>query len=388
MRILVVQESDWISRGPHQQHQLFDRLSVRGHDIRVVDYDIDWNTRDGLFAKKQEFDNIHCINDKANIKVIRPGMVRLPILNFMSTWVTNDWEIKRQVKEFKPDVIVGLGILNADIALFYARRYNIPFVYFWIDILHMLIPLKPMRWFGKYIEEEVLKLSDKVVVINNSMRDYVMSHGAREATVISGGVDLKNFKPTNLKIREQYGVKKDETLLFFMGYVYSFSGLEQIAHQLTWFPKIKLMIVGDGESFGKLNRIRDEYQLGDRLITIDKKPYKEIPDYINASDVCILPSEVNETMRYIVPIKIYEYMALGKPIISTRLPGVEEEFSHYNGIDYVNKPEDVLQKSIDIKLNYIEMGLQSKEYVSKCDWNTLTDKMESLLEEAICSMMR
>jgi glycosyltransferase involved in cell wall biosynthesis len=245
-----------------------------------------------------------------------------------------------------------------------------------------------MRWFGKYIEEEVLKLSDSVVVINESMRKYVLSRGAREATVISGGVDLKKFKPTNLKIRERYGVKDDETLLFFMGYVYPFSGLERIARQLVRFPKIKLMIVGDGESFGNLNRIRDEFQLGDRLITIDKKPYKEIPNYINAADVCILPSETNETMRYIVPIKIYEYMSLGKPIISTHLPGVEEEFSHYNGIDYVDKPEDILQKSIDIKLNYIEMGLQSKEYVSKCDWNMLTGKMESLLEEAICSMMR
>ena len=42
MKILIVQESDWIKRGPHQQHQLADRLFLRGHQIRVIDYEILW----------------------------------------------------------------------------------------------------------------------------------------------------------------------------------------------------------------------------------------------------------------------------------------------------------------------------------------------------------
>jgi len=42
MRILVVQESDWLKRNPHQQHHLMERLSQKAHEIRVIDYDIDW----------------------------------------------------------------------------------------------------------------------------------------------------------------------------------------------------------------------------------------------------------------------------------------------------------------------------------------------------------
>ena len=42
MNILLVQESDWLSRNPHQQHHMMERLSVRGYTIRVIDYDIDW----------------------------------------------------------------------------------------------------------------------------------------------------------------------------------------------------------------------------------------------------------------------------------------------------------------------------------------------------------
>lgn len=386
MKILVVQESDWITRGPHQQHQLFDRLSARGHEIRVIDYDIDWQSKEGgLFARRQVFDRVHKINDDAKILVIRPGMVRFPILSFISTWLTHDRELDRQVKEFKPDIIVGFGILNADLAIYYSRRYKIPFVYYWLDILHMLIPLKAMQWFGKFVEEEALRDANKVVVINESMKKYVLVHGANGAEVIGAGVDLGSFKSSSARIRERYCVKPDELLLFFMGYVYPFSGLEEVARQLPLFSNVKLMVVGDGSSFGRLNRLRDELQLGDRIITIDKKPYSEIPDYINAADVCILPADVNENiMKYIVPIKIYEYQAMGKPIICTELPGIIEEFGTQNGIVYVNHARDVIRKAIDI--DYAELRKQSLAYSQNRDWEVITDKFERLLINTVIEL--
>ena len=46
MRILVVQESDWIKRNPHQQHHLMELLGLRGHEIRVIDYEVDWKIDD------------------------------------------------------------------------------------------------------------------------------------------------------------------------------------------------------------------------------------------------------------------------------------------------------------------------------------------------------
>ena len=49
-------------------------------------------------------------------------------------------EIKKQIKEFKLDVIIAFGILNAYIGLTQARRSYIPFVYYLIDHLHSLLP--------------------------------------------------------------------------------------------------------------------------------------------------------------------------------------------------------------------------------------------------------
>jgi C1A family cysteine protease len=42
MRILAVQDADWIKKGPHQQHHLLEGLSTRGHEICVVGYDQLW----------------------------------------------------------------------------------------------------------------------------------------------------------------------------------------------------------------------------------------------------------------------------------------------------------------------------------------------------------
>ena len=42
MEILVVQESDWVERGPHQSHHLMERMSKKGHKVRVIDYKILW----------------------------------------------------------------------------------------------------------------------------------------------------------------------------------------------------------------------------------------------------------------------------------------------------------------------------------------------------------
>ena len=41
MKILLIQETDWIKRGPHQQHHLMERLALKGHEIVVIDYEIE-----------------------------------------------------------------------------------------------------------------------------------------------------------------------------------------------------------------------------------------------------------------------------------------------------------------------------------------------------------
>ena len=87
MRILVVQESDWFDRGPHQSHHLMERLSVRGHEIRVIDYEIGWKKHQNkeLISHREIFTNVHKAIDKGNVTVIRPSIIKLPVLEYLSS---------------------------------------------------------------------------------------------------------------------------------------------------------------------------------------------------------------------------------------------------------------------------------------------------------------
>ena len=83
-------------------------------------------------------------------------------------------------------------------------------------------------------------------------------------------------------------------------------------------------------------------------------------------------------MQDIVPIKLYEYMAMGKPVITTRLPGVMTEFGDDNGVIYVDTPEEVLNKAIVLvgTERAKEEGIKARRFVETYSWDSITDEFE------------
>jgi len=389
MRILLVQESDWLKKGPHQQHHLIDRLSLKSHQIRVIDYEIRWQTsgKGELFSKRQIFTHVSRALEQANITVIRPRILKIPFLVYFSLILSHRREIKRQINEFMPDIIIGCGILNTYLAMRLARQKNIPFIYYWIDVLHTLIPLKPAQPLGRMIEAKTLKNADYVITINDKLKDYVIKLGANpeRTSVLKAGVDLKHFQ-TNIagsEIRKTYKIRDDELVLCFIGWVYRFSGLKEITLELAQKrnTELKLLVVGEGDGYEDLKQVRDNYNLQNQVTLIGKRAYQEIPAFIAASDICLLPSYDNEIMRDIVPIKMYEYMAMAKPVISTKLPGVMKEFGQDNGVIYIDKPQDAVGKSIELSQNgsLEEQGSKARGFAERHSWDSITDEFETIL---------
>ena len=193
MKILVVQESDWIKRNPHQQHHLMERLSLKGHEVRVIDYPIDWCK--GRYQRRNVVENYHKIHAEASIEVIRPSILKVPILVYPSLILSHRREIKRQIKEFKPDVIVGFGIINTYLASRTAKKEGIPFIYYWIDVLHRLIPEKGFQALGEYLERATIHNSTEVITINHKLEEFVKGLDATNTNVIGAGIDLEKFNP-------------------------------------------------------------------------------------------------------------------------------------------------------------------------------------------------
>jgi glycosyltransferase involved in cell wall biosynthesis len=396
MKILVVQESDWLERNPHQQHHLMERMAERGHQIKVIDYPIDWPNDDdsGLIYHKEVHENVSKIKEDTNIEVIRPGFIKIKGLNYATLFFTHKHEIEHQIEEFKPDVILALGILNSYNASKLAKKHGIPFVYYFIDVIYALIPEKSFQKLGQKFTEKTIRNANLVITINKKLSEFAYSVGARKDStiLIDAGIDLKSYDPDldDSAIRNEYGIAEDDIVLFFMGWIYEFAGMKELARALGEakgrYPNYKILVVGDGDAYDEMCEIRDEYDMQNQLILTGKQPFEKIPEFLASADFCLLPAHIDEPiMQDIVPIKIYEYLAMKKVVIASELPGLSKEFGYGNGIEYIREASEVLgvvEKILDDG-RYDEIVANAREYVKSNDWEVITDKFENALDELI-----
>ena len=392
VKILFIQESDWLKRNPIIQHHLLELLTLRGHEVKVIDFELLWaQNKHNIFSKRQVLTKVNRVYKESKVVLIRPCFIKIPILDYISVLFSHKFEIDRQIREWSPDIIVGVAILNSFWGARAAKKAGIPFIYYWFELMHCLIPYKPFRSLGKLIETETLKKTDRVLTTSDSLKTPVSEMGMLPdhiQTLESGvSVELYNSNDKRNFIRSHYDIGDDDIVLFFMGWIYRFSGLKEVCIQLAKInnPVIKLLIVGEGDDYEELKKIQSKYDLKKQIILTGQKPLKEIPSLLSAADICLLPAYNNETMRDIIPGKIYEYMAASKPIISTALPGMINKFGMDNGIIFVNRPEDVIEKAIEIIKDgsYKNIGSKSREYIEKYSWNNIANTFEKILNEAI-----
>ncbi|PWR72757.1 glycosyltransferase family 4 protein [Methanospirillum lacunae] len=395
MKILIIQDTDWIRRNPYQHTHLAERLVQKGHEIRVIDYEILWKDEGKKeLLSKREVHHVSRIFPDVNIMVIRPPILKISVLDYLSMVFTYRSEINRQIKEFKPDLIWGNDILTTFLAYRAAKKNRIPTLFYSIDIDYRLIPQKYLQPIGKMIESWNIRNADLVLSINEGLREYTIRMGASQekTDVIRAGIDLSKYDPSkNVRneIRMQYGIKKDDIVLFFMGWLYNFSGLKEVAHELAKiiekYPNLKLFIVGDGDAYNDLMIIRKKMNLQKNLILTGKQPFEKISSLIACADICLLPAHDNEIMHDIVPIKMYEYLAMGKPIISTKLYGIMKEFGDGHGVIYADTPKDVLKVVLNTinNSNLIKEGKNSRKFVEKSSWTAITDIFDAKIKEVI-----
>lgn len=347
-----------------------------------------------LFILKKTFYNVSKVDENANIQVIRPSFIKLPVFSYLSLANSHRNEIKKQIKEFKPDVIVALGLMNAYIASKIAKSENIPFIYYLIDVLYTLIPEKAFQSFGRMINKKAITNSDIVITINEQLKSLAIDLGAKkdQTIVIDAGIDFESYNPDldDSTIREELGIKKDDIVLFFMGWIYDFAGMKELAIELGKkkenYPNFKIVIVGDGDAYDDMVKIKDDYDLSNQLILTGKQPYTRIPEFLSLADFCLLPAYIDEEiMQDIVPIKLYEYLAMRKVVIATKLPGIFKEFGEFHGIEYVNSASEVLvcAKSIIDSGNYDNIANLGRDFVKNNDWNLITDDFEKVLNDLI-----
>lgn len=148
-----------------------------------------------------------------------------------------------------------------------AKKHGIPFAYYFIDVIYALIPEKAFQKLGQLFTEKTIRNANLVITINKKLSEFAYSVGANENStiLIDAGIDLSSYDPDldDSRIREEYGIASDDIVLFFMGWIYEFAGMKELARALgkakDKYPNYKILVVGDGDAYDEMCEIRDEY---------------------------------------------------------------------------------------------------------------------------------
>lgn len=143
------------------------------------------------------------------------------------------------------------------------------------------------------------------------------------SVVINNGIDQKKFDPSRSfkNIRQELNIAEDATLLLFVArFIHQKQPLkliEAFAKAQQQDPKLKLLMVGDGDQKATALQMVKDLQIENKVIF---QPFRQdVPDVLKASDIFILPS-----LWEGLPIGLLEAMAMGKAIIGTQVDGTSE----------------------------------------------------------------
>ncbi len=334
MNILFVHEVDWLDKVVFDFHSLSELLSSFGHNVFVIDF-ASLRNRNGLLdfgtLKTQEFKFAGRAHKNASISLIRPGYIKAPFLDRVSAFFTHYFAIEKAIKKYKIDIVVLYSVpTNGYQAISLAKKHGIPVVFRSIDVLHELVPSKVFGPLTFSLETWVYRHADKILTLSPGLSDYVIRMNADKDKVdlLLFGVDLSKFNPCveSNGLRESFGLSEDDLVVLYIGTLFEFSGLglylEQFPKVVKKIPKAKLVIVGGGPLFDRLKKRVSELQLSENVILTGFQPFDVMPKFINIADLCINPFEVNNATRNIIPGKILQYLACGKPVLATPLPSV------------------------------------------------------------------
>jgi len=270
MNILVLQETDWFLEGPNTQHHIFERLS-KNPKINVMVFDYDINKKmcsDSLFIKKKIYTNTSRSIKNSCVKIIRTAHLQLPYFRRISSLITNFFEILKIIRKKKPDVIIGFSITNGIIGLLLAKLFGIPYIFYYIDVLHELVPIKYVRKFARYISRISLKLADLIIVVTKLLEIFVLNEGVSpdKVKIILNGISLENTQIDDKKLeflKKKLSIPENDFVFLFMGHLYEFAGLKEIIDYYNADVKagkynFKFIIIGDGGIYNRLiNHVKE-----------------------------------------------------------------------------------------------------------------------------------
>jgi glycosyltransferase involved in cell wall biosynthesis len=293
------------------------------------------------------------------------------------------------------DIIVLYSVpTNGIQTLLSSRIASKPVVFHSFDILHRLAEYDFLRFPTWALERVVYPRADKIVVISESLRKYMRDLGVPQENIvlIPPAINIQRFNPSVSSgiFRSAMGLSNEDQVLLFSGWLYDFCGLDLVMNSMkplvSEFPRIKLVICGEGPLQSRLSLLMEQLGLQDHVRILGRRPYEEMPHIVAASDICINPYLPTVASNFAFPSKIAEYMASGKPVVASDLPGTRSLLDERSGVILIH-PSRFSSTIRDLLLDHdriMELGRIAREYCEvSFSLESITRKFENVLNDVL-----
>jgi glycosyltransferase involved in cell wall biosynthesis len=226
----------------------------------------------------------------------------------------------------------------------------------------------------------------KVIVASKGLLEYYRKEeGLRNVIYIPNSADLSIFNPAN------YGkqVSDSEPTFVWSGILYFHTPWKFIVKAFKNMKNgARLLIIGDGPARGSLSKLLKSLKIQRKVEITGWLPHTEVPRVLASADIGLLPQYDDMYHRCKCPIKLFEYMAMKLPIVSTNV-GEPAYMIHKTGCGVstsVNYKEfaNAMDEIVENLEYWKERGRLGRKYLERCqNWDLLSTKLEETLMNAI-----
>lgn len=300
--------------------------------------------------------------DEVDVKILNP-IIRGPVQFGMATLYNRNLSALLKIRE-KFDVIHPFKLLphTSPVGAAIKKKLGKPFV-LTIDDYDPVSPKNPLKRMILKMAESSYKSADKITVSSRLLQKV---YGGE---IVYQVADEKMFNPasaTGKKIRQKLGLN-DKIVVAYIGTVFEHKGVDVLIRAVQSLKRddVKLLLFKVGGDVERCMSIS-----GPETIWTDRIDFKDSPDYTAACDIYAIPTKDTLYARAQTPMKIFEAMAMGKPILASRISDIPV-FLDGGRCGSMVKPgnqkelEAALRKLVDDKSYRESLGKRAKSFYSE-----------------------
>ena len=323
------------------------------------------------------------------------------ILNYIS------YQISALIATFrlkKPDVVVATSpqFFCGWAGVWASRIKRSPLVLeirdIWPESIAAVGAMKPglMTRILEWMEIRMYRAAKSIVAVGTGYRDNIAAkvpEKADQITIITNGVDADSFVPqdSDPEFRSRYGLT-DKFVCTYLGTIGMAHGLDVVIAAAKILKQrgrddITFLLAGDGANRASLEASARQHQVDDRVVFTGRLPKSEMPTVLASSDCCLVHLNGAELFGTVIPSKIFEIMAMQRPIImGVKGPARDIVIEAGGGQPMIpDDPNDlariVLEMSADQAAS-VKKAEAARQYVLEhYDRDGLADRMLAVLAE-------